>query len=197
MKRPPVKLVLPLLLLVSCSGRVDYTTETREEPTTLTVCSLDQDAELTDHLQWSIGYWWERGHDVDYQGNQYCLVRVRIADKSHVVNRFCEGEAVEYPSDGWCEGEVALETHQEWNGVPQIDGWAPATITLRRNRWERMDEAWRNQTLSHELGHALGVPHSDEMPMRSCERPEWCFGESDVRDWWDGLVKGVGDGKAE
>ncbi len=184
-----MKHLLPLVLLLTCfSGRVDVDTEATGAALSqaLTVCLLEPgDREFADVTVEAVNYWWERGYAIDYTSGPYCLVRVRLAHTSHVPDRDCADGARSV--DGWCNGEVGVETHQEYQGRPRIDGFAPATITIRLEPWERMEFPFRLQTIAHELGHSLGLHHSGEMPMRSCERDEWCFGETEVVEWYGSL----------
>ena len=182
-----MKHLLPLVLLLTCcSGRVDMTGFDRQPLTTqtLTVCPMKPgDREFAEAIIAAVNYWWEQGDDVEYADGPYCLVRVRLDHTSHVPERDCyDGNR---SVDGWCNGEVGIETHQEYNGKPHIDGFAPAMVTIRLEPWQRMTDAERIHTIAHEIGHALGHPHSAVMPMRSCEREEWCFGKKDIEQWWN------------
>jgi hypothetical protein len=164
---------LALLLCIGCSGQLtDEGVRTQRQPLeALTVCSADQS--LDAYLQWSADYWWEQGLHVDWVSGPDCAVPVRIAHESGRKTRHCyDGNPA---TDGWCNGEVAIYDKSR------------SSITLRLEPCERFDEAWRAHTLTHELGHLLGVPHSATSPMWTCEVEAWCFGDTEVQEWFGGL----------
>jgi hypothetical protein len=161
--------VFTCLLLLSCSGEIGDLGQRREALTeAVTVCAAEPDDVLDEHIQWSVNYWWERGYSVEWLPGPNCMVQVRIAHHSGHEKRNCyDGN----PSlDGWCNGETAL--------------YASSVITLRIEPWERFGEGRRAKTLTHELGHPLGIPHSNVMPMKTCEVAEWCPSAAEVERWW-------------
>lgn len=147
---------LASLLLLGCSSVVDI--DHGRQPNFINVCG-----EMGDAVAFAVSYWTSNGHDVAINAHKSCTVFVDAAE-----------EPLEQP---WKDAVSIALVYVDDNKRVVVNPDRPAFIRFREPYWSTHNTGWHYTLAAHELGHVLGVPHSNEMPM--LER----LGSEAIEEW--------------